>query len=55
MTPSDVLAALSLINGLIIQGQKLAITLDGEEMTNEELYEYIDEAILQIELNRDND
>ena len=55
MSPADILAALTLVNGLVIEGQKIAITLNGEEMSNEELLEYIDEAILQIELLRDND
>jgi len=55
MNPADILAAAQLLNGLVIEGQKLAITLDGEELTNEEIIEKIDEAILEIEMNRDND
>jgi len=55
MTPADILGAMALINGLIINGQKLALTLGGEELTNEQIIEKIDLAILQVELNRDKD
>ena len=55
MTPADIIGAMALINGLIINGQKLAVTLGGEELTNDEIINKIDLAILQVQLNRDND
>ena len=55
MNPLLVVQALQTINGLVIEGQKLAVTLNGKELTNEELEDKIDLAILEIQLNRDND
>ena len=55
MTPADIIGAMALINGLIINGKKLAVTLGGEELTNEEIIEKIEIAKLQVALNRDND
>ena len=37
MNPADILAALSVVNGLVINGQKLAITLNGVELNDEQL------------------
>lgn len=55
MNPADILAALSIVNGLVINGQKLAITMNGVELNDEQLKAYIESAIVQIELNRDTD
>jgi len=55
INPLLIIQALQTVNGLIIEGQKLAVTLNGKELTNEELEAKIDLAILAIEFNRDND
>ena len=55
MTGSEIIGLIASINGLIIEGQKLAVTLNGEELSNEELDQKIDAAILEVEFNRDND
>ena len=55
MEPAEIVAALALANGLVINGQKLAITLNGKELTNDEIVEKIDLAILEVQMLRDND
>lgn len=52
---AEVIGAIRAVNGLIIAGQELKVTLGGKELTDEEINTKIDEAILQVELNRDND
>ncbi len=54
MEPVEIIGLLATINGLIIDGQKLAITLGGKELTNEELAARIDAIKIQIAYNRDN-
>ena len=55
MTGAEILGIINTLNGLVVAGQKLAVTINGKELTNEELNELIDEARLAIEFNRDND
>jgi len=55
INPLLVIQILQSVNGLIIEGQRLAVTLNGKELTNEELEAKIDAAILEIQLNRDTD
>jgi hypothetical protein len=52
---ADVIAALRAANGLALAVGELRVTLNGAPLTNEEIVDLIDEAILQVELNRDND
>ena len=55
LNPLLVVQILQTVNGLIIEGQRLAVTLNGREISNEELEDKIDLAILQVEMNRDED
>ena len=54
ITPADALAILSLLNGLFINGQKLAVTLGGKELSDEELRDILSDVRLRVEANRDN-
>lgn len=55
MNIADILAAISLVNSLFINGQKLAVTLGGKEITDAELKALIEKALLQVAANRDKD
>lgn len=55
MSGAEIIALIATLNGLVIEGRRLAVTLDGEELSNDELDMLIDEAILEVEFNRDND
>ena len=54
ITPADALAILSVLNGLFISGQKLAVTLGGKELCDEELRDILSNVRLRAEANRDN-
>ena len=54
ISPADALAILSVLNGLFINGQKLAVTLGGKELTDEELRDILNNIRLKVEANRDN-
>jgi len=54
MTALQIIQAMQLVNGLVVEGKKLAVTINGEDAT-EEMLATIDAAVLQVALNRDND
>lgn len=55
MAVADFVALLALINGALINGRKLAVTLDGEELTKEEVLQKLDSTALRLAILRDND
>ena len=55
LTGLQILQILITANGLMINGQKLLVTLGGKELTGDELKDKIAQAIIEVEFNRDND